>query len=142
MDKNKQIISVALGALVVVGAFLSVFGPILKNLTVEDVESEASLTADVSAPVTTAVNEQVPKVVPKTNTNSTSPVPVTTVSAYTFADVSNHNSATSCWSAVNGNVYYPDHQGSSVWTLSDFTQDAHSLQHAVLMPQEGDTLKA
>jgi hypothetical protein len=57
MDKNKQIISVALGALVVVGAFLSVFGPILKNLTVEDVESEANLTADVSAPVTTAVNE-------------------------------------------------------------------------------------
>lgn len=46
-----------------------------------------------------------PKVVPKTNTNSTSPASVTTVSAYTFADVSNHNSATSCWSAVNGNVY-------------------------------------
>ena len=32
-------------------------------------------------------------------------VPVSTTPSYTLADVSKHSNATSCWSAINGNVY-------------------------------------
>lgn len=56
-------------------------------------------------------NESLPSKDSPSNTNqpTTSPTPnttaTTTVSGYTLAEVAAHDSAASCWSAVNGSVY-------------------------------------
>jgi cytochrome b involved in lipid metabolism len=45
---------------------------------------------------------------PATQTNTTAPATTSAASStqsYTMADVATHNSASSCWTAINGNVY-------------------------------------
>ena len=40
-----------------------------------------------------------------TNTKTASPTTTTTTTSYTLSTVANHNSATSCWTTIGGNVY-------------------------------------
>lgn len=84
MQKN-TIISIIIGLVVIAGAFLVVFGSSLKNLKQE---TPTDTTPIVVTPVTKPMTSSTP-----------------TPSGYTLADVKTHNSATSCWSAINGNVY-------------------------------------
>jgi hypothetical protein len=59
--------------------------------------------APVATPVVSAKPAPTPEATP---TATASPTPeVTTASGYTMAKVKENNSATSCWSLINGNVY-------------------------------------
>lgn len=100
MNTKKVLTSIGIGLVVLLIAFFAVFGASLKNLKQETVE----------APV---VTEPTTQTTPTTVTPTTIPTPskaaVTTIpiaqEGYTLADVAKHNSATSCWSAIDGNVY-------------------------------------
>lgn len=56
--------------------------------------------SDSAIPANTAL-ENTPKEIPATPT----PDAIPKASGYTLADVGGHNSQSSCWSVVNGNVY-------------------------------------
>lgn len=130
MAQNKAI-GIAVGIAIMVGSFLTVFGSSLKNLSPKE---NSTLTVVVSSPTasttptpTPAPIETTPATPATTSTGSTTsashestkpvatPVtsptttPVTTPAptepAYTLATVSQHDSATTCWSAINGYVY-------------------------------------
>ena len=49
--------------------------------------------------------QSAPATVPIQTSNNTTSVGTTSTSGYTMADVAQHNSASSCWAAINGNVY-------------------------------------
>ncbi len=144
----EKIILRALGVLVIIGAFLAVFGSSLGNLVVhssvnseqqgtplaeettststpeEQLQSPSSIT-----PQTKIVSRQsegddayeqesdddddeggsaaTPQPKPTQSTGGSSGTTGTPASAtsYTMAQIATHDSATSCWSAINGNVY-------------------------------------
>lgn len=60
--------------------------------------------AQVSQEVTQETG-QIPAPVVATTTSGTPATPVQQASGYTMADVQGHNSASSCWSVVDGQVY-------------------------------------
>lgn len=92
MNKQRIIISIGLGIVVITAAFFAVFGSSLKNLVVD---------STVKTVVTSDTPSKTLPVVKKPT-----PVPTSTQSSgYTMTDVRAHNSATSCYSAVNGSVY-------------------------------------
>lgn len=114
--KRNTLISIIIGVVLIVGAFLTVFGSSLKNLK-QDTDQDV-VTIEQEAPVVTAPEPTTQTVTPKPVTTTPKPVvttpkpvptptptPAPTPSGYTLADVKIHNSATSCWSAINGNVY-------------------------------------
>lgn len=105
MNTKKILTSITIGIIVLVAAFVAVFGSSLKNLKLDTddtvvttetpTQNNTAVETKPSAAVTTA-----PETKPSTPTQ---PAPITT--GYTLADVATHNSATSCWSAIDGNVY-------------------------------------
>lgn len=62
-------------------------------------------TESTQAPVdtATAVQQTTTQVAPAATVKSTTPAPA--ASKYTMASVATHNSASSCWTVVSGNVY-------------------------------------
>ena len=107
MNTKKILTSITIGIIVLAAAFVAVFGSSLKNLKLDT--DDTVVTTETPTQNNTAVET---KPVPSTTvittpatkpTVPTQPSPVST--RYTLADVATHNSATSCWSAVNGNVY-------------------------------------
>jgi cytochrome b involved in lipid metabolism len=129
MQTRNTIISIIIGLVIIAGSFLAVFGSSLKNLKNTNSETETPLVTDNSTPSKPVT--QTPSVKPaetdeddqendaddapatKPTTTGTvppkttpAPTPMTTTgSGYAMADVQKHNSATTCWSAVNGTVY-------------------------------------
>ncbi len=125
MNKGK-IIGIVLGLIVLATSFLTVFGSSLKNLKSSNVETQSqddtSLTTDTkdTKPTNTTVKKPIVKndeddsedddddngsgttITPPTNT--TTP-PANNSTSFTMLTISAHNSATTCWSAVNGGVY-------------------------------------
>ena len=103
--KSNKLISIVIGLVIIVGAFLTVFGSSLKNLTPDT--SQTAVTTGENVPINTPVTGQTKPVTSNTGTPTPtpSPKPQPAPSGYTLADVATHNSATSCWSAINGNVY-------------------------------------
>lgn len=91
MYKKQIIISLILGLVVVAGAFLAVFGPMLGNL--RSPEGVMRISDKNTLPSNSTV--QSPQEI----------TPSSTISGYSLAEISGHNSATSCWSAVNGSTY-------------------------------------
>lgn len=63
--------------------------------------SPASTTSTSKAAATTTTTSTKPA----TTTTTTTTSPAATATTYTMAQVAEHASATSCWSAVNGSVY-------------------------------------
>lgn len=96
--KNITIILIA-GILIIGGIFA--FGNVYKKQQVQEqnVQVESTTTQSVSSTVSTSTSGSVPQ-----------------VSGFTLADVAQHNSASSCWLAIDGNVYdvtsfIPNHPG-------------------------------
>lgn len=106
MQKN-TLISIIIGLVVIAGAFMAVFGSSLKNLKQETpVDSNPVVVTPTPNPKPNP--NPTPSPVPNpTPTPKPAPTPAPTPkpSGHTMADVRIHNSATSCWSAINGNVY-------------------------------------
>ncbi len=106
---NKKIISIVIGAVLVVGIGTFVYTtkkPILVN-NVNDIQTVKTPLVDT----------------PKIITQSVPATQATPVSGITLATVASHNSKTSCWSAVNGSVYdltswIPNHPGGEGAILS------------------------
>lgn len=116
-DKNFNFL---LGLTVCLIAFLSVFGSQLKNLKIDKAAQQSMQesnnitvvkdTATVPETNTTKTNTSSSTSTtskPTTSTTSTSSTTTTTSTpgGYTMTQISSHNSATTCWSAINGNVY-------------------------------------
>ena len=97
MQIKNIIISIIIGVAVIGGAFYAVFGSTLKNLIPDD--SSGVVPVTVTATTTSSGTK---KPVVTTPTSGTTPVQT---SGYTMAEVQKHNSATTCWSAINGSVY-------------------------------------
>ncbi len=94
MNTKKVFTSISVGVIVLLVAFFIVFGSSLKNMKQSVVE--APVVTEQTATKTTTSNTT-PSKAAETNT--------TTSTGYTLVDVATHNSATSCWSAINGSVY-------------------------------------
>lgn len=94
MQIKNIIISTIIGLAVIGGAFYAVFGSTLKNLSTDTTvpPTESASTTATTTPKKTS-----------TGTKETAPAPVP--SGYAMTEVQKHNSATSCWSAINGSVY-------------------------------------
>ncbi len=121
MNNKTTLIAIVLGVVVLGGSFLAVFGSSLKNLKVEDspVTVDESVTVPaggtVSKPEGTVVKDEddsesddddvTVTPTPTTKPPVSNPSTGTTGSSYTLTQISTHNSATSCWSAINGEVY-------------------------------------
>lgn len=82
---NNKTIGIIAGVAVIIIA-----GGLMLSQQKKDSTVATQPTVPVTEPVTTPV---------------TTPVVTPTPSGYTLAQVATHNSASSCWSAVNGNVY-------------------------------------
>lgn len=111
-------IGIAFGLVVIVAAFSIVFGPSLHNLKTENVIG--TVVSDVGAgtgiTTTSQINiehesddedENESDDMSSTQTSLGNPVPpvVSTTPSFTLAQVATHNSATTCWSAINMVVY-------------------------------------
>lgn len=92
MQTRNTIISIVIGLVVIIGAFLAVFGSSLKNLK----------NTETAVPAVAETGSSTKPAQAATSASSTAPA---AASGYTLTQVSSHNSATSCWSAVNGQVY-------------------------------------
>ena len=85
MQAKNIIISAIIGIIIIAGAFYAAFGSSLKNPSRDTDMQVAAPAADTpKMPVAPAVPAATGK---------------------TMADVAMHNSASSCWSAINGQVY-------------------------------------
>jgi cytochrome b involved in lipid metabolism len=125
-----RLISIIVGLLVVIGAGTSVY--IKKQpVIVPTEENTQSINPTAANTGSNTVTKQLSSeqededewedgsvANPKTTTTTqTSPTPTTsTTGGITLAQVAKHNSRTSCWSAINGNVYdltswIPNHPG-------------------------------
>lgn len=116
---SQKNINFLLGLFVIVFAFFVVFGSQLKNLkidkTAQQQNTNTSVTAvdtnttkqDVQLPVKSTTNTTTTTSSSTTNSSSSSSSQQTTTtpSGYTLSQISTHNSATSCWSAINGMTY-------------------------------------
>lgn len=111
--KNNKFVGVLLGLLIIVSAFLAVFGKDLKNLSVNTTTSDSENTSSSAGDSATLKpgtqfsetgkdTKPTPKPVTKPITN---PTTSSGEKSYSLADISSHNSATTCWSAINANVY-------------------------------------
>lgn len=124
---ENKIIGVVIGLLIIVGTFVIVFGNPIKKLSVQDdtatvVDSsggDTSASSETTKPVATPTPKPTPTPTPKPTTDN--PKPITNIGypssgnssgsgssssgGYTLSQISTHDSATSCWSAINGNVY-------------------------------------
>lgn len=120
-------IAIGIGLFIIIGSFLSVFGSSLKNLTVDSDDAINVPSMDGTSPAATTTNKTTTKkpttvtgdmdddvyddddigTVPvnTTTTTTTTITPKPTTGGYTLTQVATHNSANSCWSAVNGSVY-------------------------------------
>lgn len=94
MNTKKILTSIGIGIAVLLVAFFAVFGSSLKNLKQDDTQAPVVVESTSSTPTTTSSK-------PVSSTSTTPAVP----KGYTLTDVASHNSATSCWSAIDGNVY-------------------------------------
>lgn len=110
MQKN-TLLSIIIGLAIIVGAFLAVFGSSLKNLKQEvSVDSIPVVVTPTPKPNSNPLPSPAPTPTPTPAptpkpTPTPAPTPTPKPSGNTMADVRLHNSATSCWSAINGNVY-------------------------------------
>lgn len=124
MQTRNTIISIIIGLVIIAGAFLAVFGSSLKNLKNTNPEIGTPLVTDNNAPSKSVTqtpsvkstetdeddqeddDDDAPAVKPATTgTVPSKTTPATTAGGYAMTDVQKHNSATTCWSAVNGTVY-------------------------------------
>ncbi len=92
MNTKKVLTSIGIGLAILLIAFFAVFGSSLKNLKQETVETP--VVTEQTIPVTTPT--------PSKAAATTMPI---LQEGFPLADVATHNSATSCWSAIDGNVY-------------------------------------
>lgn len=90
MKKTVTFIAIAIIAIVVI------------VLIANAIHSGSTISSLIPTPDTAQSNT--PTTNPTTPTESTS-TPAHTASGYTAAEVASHNSASSCWSIINGNVY-------------------------------------
>ena len=97
MNTKKILTSISIGLVVLVIAFFAVFWSSLKNLKQDT--TQASVVTEQSTITPTVTTNTTP-----VKTTTSEPVPAV-VTGYTLADVAVHNSVTSCWSAIDGNVY-------------------------------------
>lgn len=67
--------------------------------------NEPTASASPSASPSAAVTSATPSAAASSASSSASPSASSTAEALTMANVSTHNSATSCWTVINGNVY-------------------------------------
>jgi len=123
MQTRNTLISIIIGLVIITGSFLAVFGSSLKNLKNTNPETETPLVTENNTPSKSVTqtpsakpteadeddqddDDDAPTVKP-TTTGTVPPktTPTTTSGGYAMADVQKHNSATTCWSAVNGTVY-------------------------------------
>lgn len=88
MHKIKKSIGILALAIFSIGAIIILIKPNGSNVPI----NPASVTSSVSEPANTNTSNQVQTNIPTAND-------------YTLADVSKHNSASSCWAAINGGVY-------------------------------------
>lgn len=99
MNQRKiKIIGVVFGCVVFVSAFLAVFGSSLHKLTIDNTSTYTKASS------TTSVKKETTDTSTKTTTKSSSTI-TTDPSSYSLSDISSHDSATSCYSAINGSVY-------------------------------------
>lgn len=124
MNKTKLIVNIVLGLVVLSGAFFSVFGSSLKNLKITTKDTVGNIQQVNDTSKQSKTNTQIKTISKDTDDDtydeddsesttttpigvgSTKTVPTTPiVTSYTMTDVAAHNSATSCWSAINSNVY-------------------------------------
>ena len=122
MNTKKVLTSIGIGLVVLVIAFFAVFGSSLKNLKQETVETPVVTEPATQTTTTTATPS-------KTPTPTSTP---TTAAGYTLVDVAKHNSATSCWSAIDGNVY----------DLTNWVNSHPGGKAAILMIQLGEDATA
>lgn len=118
---NNRYIAIFAALIVVVGGIIYFTYPKKVNVPVTPIESpveEATSTPEVSptststATTTTPASKPIIKIVASSTVVATPPSPKT----YTLAEISTHNSKTSCWTAVNAKVYdittyIPKHPG-------------------------------
>ena len=98
--------------------------------------------AIITSTTTTTTTTVATTTIPATTTATTKPAPAPTpkpvitptptVTTYTLASISSHNSKTSCWTAVNGEVYditayVPRHPGGEKQILTVCGKDGSSL---------------
>lgn len=123
MQTRNTIISIVIGLVIITGSFLAVFGSSLKNFKNTNSETETPLVTDNNTPSKSVTQtpsvkpteadeddqddaDDAPAVKPAaTGTVPPKTTPATTAGGYAMTDVQKHNSATTCWSAVNGTVY-------------------------------------
>ncbi len=111
---SNKLIGIAFALVVTIGSFLSVFGGSLKNLKIEQVE-EIKIPVEIPKETVNVTPKPIPSIpivsvpqptispTPSNTSPTTNPTPDT--NSYTFSQVALHNSATSCWSTINGEVY-------------------------------------
>lgn len=116
MQKN-TLLSIIIGGVIIVGAFLTVFGSSLKNLKQDPATATPGVTGNIPIKPSGSGSDKDDNTYDSDDYTGSSTTPVATPaptptpkptpkpSGYTLADVKTHNSATSCWSAINGNVY-------------------------------------
>ncbi len=129
--QNTKLIGIGIGFCIIIGSFLAVFGSSLDNLVVdtddtinqsaiENTTGTNSVTNKTSTKKPATVSgdsdddvyddDDIGTVPAKTTTTSTSTTTTTTTpkpttGGYTLTQIATHNSASSCWSAINGSVY-------------------------------------
>ncbi len=141
----KKLIGVLLGLIVVFGSFLSVFGNPIPKLVINDAPLPTEIPVveiPVPAPITTPAPKPITNPVVKPTpvpTPTPTPAPVTPTptgeSSYTLAQIKPHDSATTCWSAVNGGVYdltdwVDSHPGGRMTILMICGKDGSALFNA------------
>jgi cytochrome b involved in lipid metabolism len=93
---NKNILPIGVGIIIIVIIAAVFLTRPKKNDEIVPVAPETSTTETTGANAATSTTGTV-----STGTGSGEPAP----SSYTLAEVSKHNGQTSCWTAINGNVY-------------------------------------
>lgn len=124
MKKINKIINITLSLSVILLAFFSVFGNVFQKLNT-DKQVNNSVT-ESKTQNTNKVSTDQKQTVP--NTEQSSPK----TNTYNMTQVSTHNSAQTCWSAINGEVYdltswVSRHPGGKVAILMICGKDGSSL---------------
>lgn len=148
---KNELANAVIGLFVVFCAFTSVFGNAFERLkspeTLPEIETQ-EVTQEVVAPrtPTTPSSEVSSQIVQSPKPQTKPPVSSTPVatsnqtpssSGYTLTQISSHDSATSCWSAINGTVYdltgwvnrHPGGKAAILMTCGKDGSGLYNMQH-------------
>ncbi len=107
-NRKNKLFGIILGTLTILFAFVTVFGNPIPKLVVDGESSKTVISEKVDVPSATTTTPAV--TTPKPTTPTPKPVTKPTPSparpsTYSLVQISSHDSATTCWSAINGGVY-------------------------------------